>query len=174
MEHQKLTKWLDNTSVQPSKFRKKNWVEIKTDSPRTYNTSSQIKFKTSMLNLSLSDYNDAYFILNRTIIITWAGRDEAAKQLSKRNKVEIFKNCASFTYCISQINNTQVDNAKDLDVVMPMHILMKYSNNYSRTSGSLWQCYRDQPENILTKSKSFKFKITITKKSSDAGNTTDV
>ena len=57
---------------------------------------------------------------------------------------------------------------------MPMHILMKYSNNYSRTSGSLWQYYRDQPENILTKSKSLKFKITITKKSSDAGNTTDV
>ena len=70
MEHQKLTKWLDNTSVQPSKFRKKNWVEIKTDSPGTYNTSSQTKFKTSMLNLSLSDYSDACFILNRTIIFT--------------------------------------------------------------------------------------------------------
>ena len=64
-----------------------------------------------------------------------------------RKKV-IFKNCAPFTYCISEIYNTQLDNAKNLDVVMPMYNLIGYSDNYSKTTGSLWQCYRDEPATI--------------------------
>ena len=50
-----------------------------------------------------------------------------------------------FTDCISEINNTQIDNAKYIDVIMPMYNLIKYSNNYSKKSGSLWQYYRDEP-----------------------------
>ena len=57
----------------------------------------------------------------------------------------IFKNCALFTDCISKINNTRVDNAKDIDIVMPMYNLIEYSNNYSKTSGSLWQYCKDIP-----------------------------
>ena len=57
----------------------------------------------------------------------------------------IFKNCALFTDCISEINNIQVYNAKDVALVMPMYNLIKYSDNYSKTSGSLWQFYRDEP-----------------------------
>ena len=56
----------------------------------------------------------------------------------------IFKNCTSFTDCMSEINNTQVDNAKDIDVVMPIDNLKEYSDNYLKTSGSLWQCCRDK------------------------------
>ena len=52
---------------------------------------------------------------------------------------KIFKNCAPFTKCISKINNTQIDNAKDIDIVMPMYNLIEYSDNYSKTSGSLQQ-----------------------------------
>ena len=52
------------------------------------------------------------------------------------------KNCASFTDCISETNNTQIDNAKDIYVVMPMYNLIEYSDNYSKTCGSLWQYYR--------------------------------
>ena len=48
----------------------------------------------------------------------------------------IFKNCAPFTDCMREINNTQVDNAKDIDVVMPMNNLIEYSNNYLKTSRS--------------------------------------
>ena len=59
-----------------------------------------------------------------------------------RNKKVIFKNCDPFTECISEINNTQVDNAKDIDVVMPIYDLIEHSDNYSKTSGSLWQYYR--------------------------------
>ena len=61
------------------------------------------------------------------------------------NNIEVvFKNCAPFTNCMSEINNTQTDNAKDIDVVMPMYNLIEYSDNYSKTSGSLWQYYRDK------------------------------
>ena len=62
----------------------------------------------------------------------------------------IFKNCAPFTDCISEINNTQIDNAKYLDVMMPMYGLIRYSDNYSKTSGRLWQYYRDDPNDNVT------------------------
>ena len=61
----------------------------------------------------------------------------------ERNKLVTFKNCASFTECISEINNTQVDNAKGLDVVMPMYNLIEYNDNYAKTSGNVWQCHKD-------------------------------
>ena len=57
----------------------------------------------------------------------------------------IFKNCKPFFSCKSEINYTQVHNAKDLHVVMPMYDLIEYSDNYLKTSGSLWQYYRDKP-----------------------------
>ena len=60
-------------------------------------------------------------------------------------KKVLFKNCAPFTNCISEINNTQVDNAKDIDIVMPIYNLIEYSDNYSRTSGNLWQYCKDIP-----------------------------
>ena len=95
-------------------------VEINDDSCGTYNTNSQIKFETSMLRSSLCDYSDAYILVSGTIIITGAGADDSAKRLEEKNKGVIFKNCAPFTDCISEINNTQIDNAKYIDVVMPM------------------------------------------------------
>ena len=61
----------------------------------------------------------------------------------------IFKNCPPFINYISEINNTQVDNAKDLDGVMPMYNLIEYSNYYSKTK-NLWQYYRDEPNASLT------------------------
>ena len=61
------------------------------------------------------------------------------------NKKVILKNCAPFTKCMSRINNTQVDDAHDIDVVMPMYNLVEYRDNYSKTSGVLWQYCRDEP-----------------------------
>ena len=86
----------------------------------------------------------------------------------------VFKNCAPFTNCISEVNNTQVDNAKDIDIVMPMYNLIEYSDNYAKTSGSLWQFYRDEPNNNLANSESFKFKVKITGKTPAADNEKDV
>ena len=62
-----------------------------------------------------------------------------------RDKEVVFKNCAPFTYNASEINITQIDNAKYIDVVINMHNLIEYSDNCSQIFGSLWQCYRDQP-----------------------------
>ena len=82
--------------------------------------------------------------------------------------------CTIHLDCISEINNTQIDNAKYIDVVMPMYNLIEYSDNYSKTSGSLWQYYKDDPNDNITQSESFKSKIKITGKTPAAGNTKDV
>ena len=137
MEYQKIINLLDNASNQPSKFRTKNWVEINDESRGTY-TGNNIKFKTTMLRSNLCDYADAYIFVKGTITITGHGDDDAARQADERDKGVIFKNCAPFINCKTEINNTEIDNAKDIDIVMPMYNLIEYSNNYSKTSGSLW------------------------------------
>ena len=175
MGYQKFANLLDdNKSDQPSKFRTKNWVEINDESRGTYNVNSQIKFKTTMLKSSLCDYSDTYILVKGTITITGAGDDAAARQADEKDKGVVFKNCAPFTNCISEINNTQVDNAKDIDIVMPMYNLIEYSDNYVKTSGSLWQYYRDEPNNNSANSESFKFKVNITGKTPAADNEKDV
>ena len=146
MEYQKIANLIDdNTINQPSKFKIRNWIEINDESRGVYNVNSQIKFKTTMLKSSLCDYSDAYILLKGKITIAGAGADAAARQADERDKVVIFKNCAPFTNCISEINNTQIDNAKDIDIVMPMYNLIEYSDNYAKTTGSLWQFFRDEP-----------------------------
>ena len=90
-----------------------------------------------MLKSSLCDYSDAYILVKGTITIAGAGDDAAARQADERDNGATFKNCAPFTNCISEINNTQVDNAKDIDIVMPMYNLIEYSDNYAKTAGSL-------------------------------------
>ena len=139
MEYQKIANLIDDASNQPSKFRTKNWVEINDESRGIYHVNSQIKFKTTMLKYSLCDYNDAYIFIKGKITITGAGANAAARQADERDKSVAFKNCAPFTNFISEINNTQVDKAKDNDIVMPMYNLIEYSDNYAKTSGSLWQ-----------------------------------
>ena len=138
MEYQKIINLLDNTSNQLSKFRTKNWIEINDQSREVYNTKGDIRFKTTMLKSSLCDYGDAYILVKGTITITGAGADAAARQADERDKGVIFKNCAPFINCKTEINNTEIDNAKDIDILMPMYNLIEYSDNYSKTSGSLW------------------------------------
>ena len=115
-----------------------------------------------MLRSNLCDYADAYILVKGTITITGAGNDDATKQADERDKGVTFKNCAPFTKCISRINNTDIDTAQDIDIVMSMYSLIEYSDNYSTTSGSLWQYYKDEPNNNLADSESFKSKVKIT------------
>ena len=102
----------------------------------------------------------------------------ATKQTKKGDQEVIFKNCGSFTDCINEINNTQVDNTKDLDVVISMYNLIKCSDNYSKTYGCLWQYFRkerDDANNVaITDSKLLKSKTKLTAKTSAAGNRKDV
>ena len=137
MEYQKIANLLDSASNKPSKFRTRNWVEINDESRGTY-TSNDIKFKTTMLRSNLCDYADAYILVKGTITITGAGDDAAARPEDERNKGVISKNWAPFIKCISKINDMEIDNAQDIDIVMPMYNLIEYSNNYSKTSGSFY------------------------------------
>ena len=121
---------LDKMPNQPSKY----WIEINEDARGTYNANSQIRFTTSVLKSGLCIYSDAYMLLSGTITVP---NKEIAAAPNHRKNI-IIENCVSFTDCIIEINNTQIDNAKDTDVVMPMYDLIEYSDNYStKTSGRL-------------------------------------
>ena len=161
MEYQKIANLIEDTSNQPSKFRTKIWVKINDESRGTYNVNSQIKFKTTMLKSSLCDYSDAYILVKGTITVNNTAAADAA--VNNANKKVIFKNCAPFTNCISEINNTQIDNAKDIDIVMPMYNLIEYIDNYAKTTGSLWQYCKDLParnnNNAIVNFKIVNFKI---------------
>ena len=80
-----------------------------------------------MLRSDLCDFNDAYIDVKETITVT--NPDD-----SKRNKAVVFKNNTPFINCISKINGVKIDNAEDLDVVMPMYNLLEYSKNYKKTT----------------------------------------
>ena len=123
-----------------------------------------------MLKYSLCDYSDAYILVKGTISVNNTAAEGAA--VNNTDKKVIFKNCAPFTNCISEINNTQIDNAKDIDIVMSMYNLIEYSDNYAKTTESLWQYCKDIPArdnnnqivnfaaNNLTDSFNFKVKFT--------------
>ena len=108
----------------------------------------------------------------------------AGADANNTNEKVIFKNSAPFTDCISNINNTQADNAKDIDIVMPIYNLIEYSDNYSKTSGSLWQYCKDIPGlnnngdivvfNGANATDLFKFKAKITGQTDDDGEISDV
>ena len=109
---------------EPAKFRTKNWVEISGDARGRYNTNGQIKFKNSKSKSVLCDYSDAYILVSGTITISALATGRVY------NDIEVvFKNCAPFTDCISKINNTQIDNVKVIDAVMPMYNLIQYNND---------------------------------------------
>ena len=129
-----------------------------------------------MIKSSLCDYSDAYVHVKGTIAVNNTVAADA--NTNNTNKKVIFKNCAPFTICISEINNTQVDNAKDIDIVMPMYNLIEYSDNYSKTSGTLWQYCKDIPpvNNNATvdftdnnRTDSFNFKVKMTGQTGDNG-----
>ena len=122
MQYQQIANLLNNKSNKPSKFRTRNWVEINDDMRGAYSPNKQIRFKTAMLRSSLCDYSHAYKLVQRNIAVnnTAAAAAAANNNNNNNNKKVIFKNCAPFTNCISKINNTQIDNAEYIDIVMPM------------------------------------------------------
>ena len=140
MEYQKIINLLDKTPNQPTIFRTKNSVEINHKSRGGHKKDNQIRFKTSVLQSSSCDYTHAYILVKGTMTVAQA----TAAASNNATKKVILKNCAPFTKCISRIKNKQVDNAHDIEVVMPMHNLIEYSDNYWKTSGILWQYCRDE------------------------------
>ena len=92
-----------------------------------------------MLKCSLCEYSEAYILVKGTITVPNTAAADA--DANNANKKVISKNCVPFINCISQINNTQVDNAKDIDIVMPMYNLIDYSDNYSKKSVNTVKIY---------------------------------
>ena len=135
------------------------------------------KLKTSILKSNLCDYSDAYVYVIGTASVN--NTAAAGADANNTNEKVIFKNCAPFTNCISEINNTQVDNANDLDIVMARYNLIEYSDNYSKTSGSLWQYCKYIPavdnNNVIVNftddnvTDSFNFKVKMTGQTGDDG-----
>ena len=127
MKYQKIANLLDNgvalnASSQPSKFRTKNWVEINDESRGRYPVNRQINFKASMLSSSLLDYSDAYILVKGNLAVNNTAVVDA--DANNTNKKVIFKNCPQLTDCTSKIHKTQIDNAKGIDIVMPMYNLI--------------------------------------------------
>ena len=127
-----------------------------------YKPSKPIRFKSTMLRSDLCDFSDAYIAVKGTITLT---KTDGRRFIDIRNSFLAFKNNTPFTNCISKINNVLINNAEELDVVMPMYNLLEYSKSYRKTAGSLWNYYRDEPNgfpannynaNLITNSESFK------------------
>ena len=177
MEYQKITNLLVTRPDEKPRFITKKWVEVHDQSGEAndrYRPNKPISFKTSPLRLNLCDFSVA-----------------GGSNSSRKNRSLGFKNNAPFIGCISKINNTLIDNAEDLDVAMPMYNLLEYSKKYSKTTGSLWNYYRDEltddtndnnnPNKNAINSESFKYKTGITGSTynvdaiinNDAGNQVD-
>ena len=96
------------------------------------------------------------------LTITGAAADFPAREASERDNGVTFKNCTPFTKFIMRINNTDIYNAQDIDIVLAIYSLIDYSDNYPKTCESLWPCYKDEPNDNIVDSESFKSKIKIT------------
>ena len=131
-----------------------------------------------MIRSSLCDYSDGYALVKGAITVPNMAAAGAA--INNTNKKVVFKNCAPFTSCITETNNTLVDYAENIDMIIAMHNLIEYSNAYLKTSRRLWQYYRDEPaidaNNNITdflvndnNSNSFKFKQQITGQTGNDG-----
>ena len=140
----------------------KNGFEVYDQSQENYNPKKQIRIKTSMLRPDLCDFSDAYIVVKGNIIVTKktfntddieapnnaeanANATNTANGNACSEKKFVFKNNAPFINCISKINGVKIDNAEELDVVIPMYNLLEYSKNYRKTTGSLWNYYKDEP-----------------------------
>ena len=164
MQHQKILN-LFNEAIY-FKFVTRKWNIVKNivnyQSNENYNVGNEIIYDTEVLKSNLCDYNDAYILVRMDIIVTVAPATQVA-----------FKNCAPFTKCITKIDGTTIDDAEDLDLVIPMYNLIEYSSNNSETTGSLWLYSKDEATDFNANNantdnfKSFMFKTKL------LGNTED-
>ena len=173
LRSEELGSAVDSESENLSKFVTREYVKGNSLS-NTYNQNKSVRFKTPMLRSNLCDYADAYILVKRTITVT--ANAGANNIRDKKDRKLILKNNAPFVSCISRINNELIEDADDLDIVMPMYNLLEYSKNYRKTIGSLYNYYRDELTNDnnnnfanrnVVNSNAFKYKNKIT------GNTYD-
>ena len=183
MEYQKIRNLLGNIPDDKMLiFITKKWIEVYAQSGGRYSTNKQIRFKRPMLRSDLCDYNDGYIVAKGAItVMTITNGVNSINNI--KNRPLAFKNNAPFISCISKINGILIENAEDIDFVIPMYNLLEYIKNYSNTSGSLWNYYRDEltdetnnnnglNKNVIN-SKSFKYKTGITGNTYNVGRTAE-
>ena len=155
METQKIINVLNNTENEYSTFATKKWYIIDSESKGNYSHQNLIRFLTNSLELSLCDYSDTYTLVTGNIAVTGGNN----------NTKVAFNNCASFNKCRTEKNENFVDEADIINITMPMYKLLEYSDNYSDTSGSLWNFKRDEIEEdadlIINNASSFKYKANL-------------
>ena len=144
MEYDKINNLLGRESKNLSKSVTREYVRVNSLS-NTYNENKSIRFKTPMLRSDLCDYVDAYILVNGTIMVTAPAG--ASNIRDKKSRSLILKNNVPFFACITKINDELIEDADDLDVVMPMYNLLEYSKNYRKTIGSSYSYYRDELTN---------------------------
>ena len=164
MEYDKINNLLNSESENLSKFVNTDYVRVNSLS-NTYNENKSIRFKTPTLRSDLWDYADTYILVKGTITVA------GIQPRDRQNRPLILKNNAPFVSCITRINNELIEDADDLDIVMPMYNLLKYSKNYRKTIGSLYNYYRDElnddanlnnfANNNVVSSNSFQYKNKI-------------
>ena len=170
MKCEKITDLLgDGDFDKVPRFITKNWVEVYYQSGGTYNPNKQIRFKTPQLRSDLCDYNDAYILVTGKIGVT--NPDDVAYD----TKLAL-KNNEPFFNCVTKNNDQLIDDANDLDVVIPMHDLLSFSKNYRKITGYFWHYYIDEPNSgynnnnrdrthySIKDSNSFDYKASITGK----------
>ena len=121
MEHYKISKLLNDSTV--SKFVSKKWIKVNDATSGQYSVNKNIRFKTSMLRSYLFDYRDGYIVVKGTIDLLAA----VANENDQAQKNVAFKNDVPFRSGISRLNSTWIDNAEDLDIVIPMYNLLENS-----------------------------------------------
>ena len=147
MEYDKINNLLlseDSESEQLSKFVTREYVRVNSLS-NAYNENKSIRFKTPMLRSDLCNYSDAYILGKGTVTVTAPGVNNNANNIrDKKDRPFILKNNVPFVSCITRINGELIEDADDLDIVMPMYNLLEHSKNYRKTIGSLYNYYRDE------------------------------
>ena len=132
MEAQKIANLLGDADNESSKFATRKWYVINYLNNTNYDNDATVKFETKVIKSNPCDYSDAY------ILVTW---DITVVNGDDNTKVA-FKNCAPCTKCTAHVNDEHI-HANDLDIVMPTYNLIEYNDNYSDTSGSLRQIFRN-------------------------------
>ena len=133
METQKIVNLLNGSDNENSKFATKKWYIIDSESNGNYSHHNPIRFLTKSIESSLCDYSDAYILFTGNINLA----------VGDNNTKVVFKNCALFEKCSTEIDGTLLDKADFINITMAMYNLIEYIDNYSDTSGSLWNFKRD-------------------------------
>ena len=168
METQKIINLLNDSSNEESKFATKRWyVKDSHTAKDKHNQNNSIKLETESIKSILCDYSDAFILVTGDITVTADNDTDVA-----------FKNCAAFSTCKTEINDAFIEEANYIYIAMPMYNLIEYSDNYSDTSGSLWQFKREEVANnnadlTADNSQSVKYKAALVVKTADTVNNTN-